>query len=224
MSLVDIIGPVMVGPSSSHTAGAARIGNLASLCFGKPVVRADIYLRGSFAETAKGHGTDRAIVAGILGIAPDDTRLKDSFEIAAEKGLNFNIFSESVDGAHPNSARLALSAADGSSMNIVGASIGGGAVVIENIDGFDVNISGELPTLVTFHEDVRGVVAKVTSLLDRMDINIATLSLSRKSRSGTASMIIEVDSPFPPGTAEMVLSSSKAIKRAFILPSKGESL
>jgi len=224
MSLVDIIGPVMVGPSSSHTAGAARIGNLASLCFGKPVARADIYLRGSFADTAKGHGTDKAIVAGVLGMAPDDIRLKDSFRIADERGVAFNILSETVDGAHPNSARLVLSSSDGSSMSIVGTSIGGGAVILENIDGFDVKVSGELPTLVTFHDDVRGVVARVTSLIDKMGMNIATLSLSRKSKSGTASMIIEVDLPFPNGTAEMVLSSSPAIKRAFILPSKGDSL
>lgn len=222
MSLGEIIGPVMVGPSSSHTAGAARIGNLAVSCFGKSVVRADIYLRGSFASTATGHGTDKAILAGILGMAPDDINLKNSFHIAHERGLVYSFNSEHIDGAHPNSARLVLWSDDGSSMEIEGVSIGGGAVVIEKIDGFDVRISGDLPTLVTFHEDIHGIVAKVTALLSEMKINIASLVLSRKSRSGQASMVIELDSAISEDMLERILASSNAIARAFVLPVKGD--
>jgi L-serine dehydratase len=222
MSLGEIIGPVMVGPSSSHTAGAARIGSLAASCFGKTVVRAEIYLRGSFASTAKGHGTDKAILAGILGMAPDNIDLKNSFQIADGKGLAYSFHSEHMDGAHPNSARLVLWSGDGASMEIEGASVGGGAVVIEKIDGFAVRISGDLPTLVTFHEDVHGVVAKVTALLAEMKINIASLVLSRKSRSGQASMVIELDSAISEDMLKRILSSSNAIARAFVLPVKGD--
>ena len=224
MSLGDIIGPVMVGPSSSHTAGAARLGKLARACFDGTLNRAEIYLRGSFSDTGKGHGTDRAIIAGLLGMAPDDIRLKDSFELAFDKGFDFLILSETVDGAHPNSVRLVLYGNEGISMEIVGASVGGGSVLIQEIDGFRVNISGELPVLVTFHEDVHGVAAKVTALLAEMKINIAGLTLSRKSRSGLASMVIEVDDVLPPGIVNRILASTKAIQRAFILPLKGDEL
>lgn len=222
MSLADIIGPVMIGPSSSHTAGAARLGNIARSCFGGPVVRAEIYLRGSFSDTGKGHGTDRALVAGLLGMAPDDIRLKNSFEIADETGFKFDLLAEEVDGAHPNSARFVLYGRENSSMEITGASIGGGAVVVSEIDGFKVNITGELPALITFHEDVHGVVASVTALLAEMKINIATLTLSRKSRSGQASMVIEVDHVLPIGTVDRICSSNNAIRRAFTLPLEGD--
>jgi L-serine dehydratase len=220
ISLGDIIGPVMIGPSSSHTAGAARLGKLAAVCLGIKVKSVNIYLRGSFQKTSRGHGTDRALVGGLLGMSPDDPGIRDAFAKAEAAGLSFRFLSEDVDGAHPNSARFVMIGVDGKEMEVIGASTGGGAVVIQEIDGFKVGIKGEYPTLVTFHDDVKGVVASVTSMLAAADINIAFLGLSRKSRSGTASMVIEMDNPLPSSEVERIMQENVAIKRAFMIDAR----
>lgn len=198
MLISDIIGPVMVGPSSSHTAGAVRIGNIGLRLLGTKVERADIGLHGSFLATGRGHGTDKAIVAGLLGIAVDDERIPESFEIAGEQGMNFDI--NGVDlgpDLHPNSARLILTGTNGKKIELIASSIGGGRIRVNEIDGIQVNFSGELPTLIVHNEDKPGYVAEVTSILEAESVNIATLQLNRSKRGGYAVMVIECDQEVP---------------------------
>lgn len=200
MGFLDIIGPVMIGPSSSHTAGAARLAKLAARCWGDaPFSSVTVYLRGSFASTSAGHGTDKALVAGLMGLEPDDPGIRTALITAKEKNFPYRFEKENVDGAHPNSARFVFAGADGSSMEIVGASVGGGAVELQEIDGFPVKITGELPALVIFHRDVHGVVAAVAALLAERKINIASMTLGRKSRGGMASLVAELDMDGAPG-------------------------
>lgn len=221
MSLLDVIGPVMVGPSSSHTAGAARLGWLARQCWGRPVTKVDLFLRGSFAATYWGHGTDRALAAGLLGFAPDDSRIPKALEIAREQGLDITLFSEEVDGAHPNSVRFTFRNDEGVSMDVIGASIGGGAVELRSIDGFSLSVSGEMPCLVTFHRDQRGVVAAVAGELARLGVNIATMNLHRQGRGEIAAMVIEIDDSLDNGAAREILAVHPALERVLLLPRSG---
>lgn len=200
MGFTDIIGPVMIGPSSSHTAGAARLARLASACWGRePLKEVVVFLRGSFAFTSKGHGTDKAIVAGLLGMLPDDPGIRNAPDIARERNFSYRFDRDEIEGVHPNSARFRFTGLDGRSLEVVGASIGGGAVELQEIDGFKVQISGELPTLVTFHRDTHGVVAAVAALMASRKINIASMTLHRKTRGGFASLVAEMDLSGTPG-------------------------
>ncbi|MEA3508324.1 MAG: L-serine ammonia-lyase, iron-sulfur-dependent subunit beta, partial [Synergistota bacterium] len=213
----EVIGPVMIGPSSSHTAGAARLGLLARTCWGKEPFSASVHLHGSFATTGRGHGTNKALLAGLMGMKPDDPRIRDAFAEAEKRGLEYEFHDEEKDGAHPNSARFVFRSSDGQrEMEITGASLGGGAVRIEEIDGFSLNISGTLPTVVTFHKDSPGVVSVVASVLTGRGVNIATLSLARQVRGGLASMAIEMDGVFP-DMAETVLASHPSLIRAILV-------
>ncbi len=221
VSLLDVIGPVMVGPSSSHTAGAARLGWLACKCWGRPVKRVELFLRGSFSATYWGHGTDRALAAGLLGYAPDDARIPKALEIAREEGLVLSFYSETVDGAHPNSVRFRFHDQENRSMEIIGASIGGGAVEIVAIDGFRLSVSGELPCLVTFHRDLPGVVAAVATELARLEVNIATMNLHRQGRGEIAAMVIEMDESLDGPVAQSVLAVHPALERILMLPTAG---
>ncbi len=195
MPLTEIIGPVMIGPSSSHTAGAARLGRLALACWGEDPCPETLIFRPFI---SKARETDRALVAGLLGMAPDDMRLRNALSIAKELQFNYRFDVEEVDGAHPNSARFVFTGKDNRTLEVIGASIGGGAVELQEIDGFKVSVSGELPSLITIHRDTHGVVAAITKLFAEMEINIATLSLYRKSKGGMASLVIELDLPSPP--------------------------
>ena len=194
MPIWDIIGPVMIGPSSSHTAGAVRLGRMALLCNSRPIEKVDIYMRGSFASTGKGHGTDKALVAGLLGLTPDDTDVRRSFELAEERGLDYTFHEENLDGAHPNSVRFVITNPEGQK-EIIGSSVGGGAINVEEMDGFKIGVSGTLPVLIIVNRDIHGVVGAVTSCLSNHDINIATMKLNRNARGGLATMVIELDSP-----------------------------
>lgn len=193
MNIFDIIGPVMVGPSSSHTAGAVRIGRISGKLLGEEVKEAEIYLHGSFLATGKGHGTDRALVAGLLGMEVDDERIPHSFEIAEERGLRFTIEGISLPEAHPNSVKLILTGASGRKVETIAASIGGGRISIREIDGLTADFSAEYPTLVVRNLDEPGHVVKVASLLGERHINIATMKVFRNERGGRAVMVIEVD-------------------------------
>ncbi|MBQ8821081.1 MAG: L-serine ammonia-lyase, iron-sulfur-dependent subunit beta [Lachnospiraceae bacterium] len=195
MSLFDILGPVMVGPSSSHTAGAVRIGYIARVLLGCKPVSADLALHGSFAATGKGHGTDRALVAGLLGMKPDDMRIPDSFRIAKEEDLAFSFEEVQIPGAHPNTVLIFLRGEDGKELEVQASSIGGGRIMINKIDGIDVNCSGELPTLIIHNLDQPGLVAKVTTRLSEKNINVATMQIFRDKRGGFAVMVIETDQP-----------------------------
>lgn len=203
MNIFDMIGPVMIGPSSSHTAGAARLGYLAGRLLGQPPGRADIYLYGSFAKTYKGHGTDKAIIAGILGMRPDDERLADSFSVAKRQKLDFTFLpAEGVPGTgagHPNTVKIVLYGRQIPkqetihTVSMVGASIGGGSVSISNINDMPVSISGQYDCLTVMHNDTPGTIAAVTEMIARHGINICNISLSRQERGGLACMTIEID-------------------------------
>jgi L-serine dehydratase len=202
ISVFDIIGPIMVGPSSSHTAGAVRLGQVARAILGSQPLEALIELHGSFAQTGQGHGTDRGIVAGLLGLATDDPGLRQSFELAQQAGLTFRF--ETVDlgeDAHPNSARLTVSDA-ARTVQIVGSSIGGGMVKIDEVDGYQVSFGCEYDTLLVLAEDRPGTINQVTGWLARQKINIAFLRVERDKRGGDAIMIIETDHMVDPQILE----------------------
>lgn len=197
MNIFDIIGPVMVGPSSSHTAGAVRIGFVSRKLLGEPVKEAQILLYGSFLATGKGHGTDRALIAGLLGMQPDDERVPFSFEEAKKAGMKFMFGNANLKEAHPNSVILKLNGESGKRMEILAASLGGGRMKICRIDGMEANFCAEYPTLIVQNMDQPGCVASVTSMLSELEINIATLQLYRDSRGGSAVMVVECDREIP---------------------------
>lgn len=197
MNLFDILGPVMVGPSSSHTAGAVRIGYIASRLLQDKLIKAEIYLHGSFATTGAGHGTDKALIAGLLGMKPDDIRIPDSFQIAKEQGLSFSFGNKTIKDAHPNTALLLLTGESGRTLEVQAASIGGGRIMIQKLDGIEVNFSSEKPTLIVHNLDQPGHVAEVTSMLSHKSVNIATMQLYRDKRGGYAVMVLETDQGIP---------------------------
>jgi L-serine dehydratase len=197
VSLLDIIGPVMVGPSSSHTAGACRLGLLARCLVGGTPQRARIELHGSFARTGEGHGTDKAIVGGLMGFRPDDERLRDAPQIAEREGLLYR-FEKTTLGeegsVHPNTVRITVERGDREAV-MVGSSLGAGRVLVTEIDGYPVEVTGSYHTIVLVAEDVRGSVARIAGVLADEGLNIATLRLTRKERGGDAFMVIEIDEP-----------------------------
>ncbi len=195
VSLLDIIGPVMVGPSSSHTAGACRLGLLARCLVGGTPQRARIELHGSFARTGEGHGTDKAIAAGLMGFRPDDERIRDALDIAEREGLQYGFEKTKLgdeDVMHPNSVRISVERGDRTSV-MMGSSLGAGRILVTQIDGFPVEVHGNYHTIVLVAEDVRGSVARIATILADIGLNIATLRLTRKERGGDAFMVIELD-------------------------------
>ena len=212
MNLYDIIGPVMVGPSSSHTAGAVKIGYVSRKLMAQPIVKAQILLYGSFLATGKGHGTQIAIVAGLLGMKTDDSRIPESFQLAKEAGMEISFGEAELKDAHPNSAQLILTGADGKELEIVGESIGGSRINIASIDGLSANFSGDYPTLIVHNLDQPGHVAEVTSMLSHKSVNIATMQLYRADRGGHAVMVIECDQEVP-GESIQWLSHLEGIEK-----------
>ena len=194
---MDIISPIMVGPSSSHTAGAARIGKYALNILGAKPVKADIYFSGSFAKTYKGHGTDKAIVAGILGMDTDDPGIKYSFETAEHRGLEFAFHTGEIENAHPNTAFIVLTSESGKTVEVQGASVGGGNIVITKINGTEVEITGKFTTMIVLHRNIPGMISDVTRVLAQNGINIGKFDLRRNPRGGKGVMIIELDSDVP---------------------------
>ena len=189
----DIVGPVMIGPSSSHTAGAVRLGLMARKILGEEAVRAEINLHGSFARTYRGHGTDKALIAGILGFAPEDERIREALQIARGHGLEFNFQTVNLEEAHPNTAVIYLVGRSGRTARVRGASVGGGNIMISNIDGYQVELTGQYPALITIHHDCPGVITRVTQILAHAAVNIAFMRVSRQNRGETAMMIMELD-------------------------------
>lgn len=197
MNSFDIIGPVMVGPSSSHTAGAVKIGNIARKLLGASVKKADIFFHGSFLATGKGHGTDRALIAGLLGFPVDDSRIPDSFHYAREAGMEYVMSGIDLGDVHPNTVRLHLWGDEGRNMKVTAASVGGGAIKVTEIDGLPANFSGDYPTLIVNNLDQPGHVTEITSMLSHKSINIATMQLYRSSKGGTAVIVLECDQEVP---------------------------
>ena len=185
----------MVGPSSSHTAGACRLGLLARCLVGGTPERATVELHGSFARTGEGHGTDKAIVGGLMGFRPDDERLRTALEIAEREGLDYRFekttLGEEAD-VHPNTVRITVERGDRRAV-MTGSSLGAGRVLVTDIDGYPVEVTGNLHTIVLVAEDVRGSVARIAGVLAEHELNIATLRLTRKERGGDAFMVIEID-------------------------------
>ena len=216
MALYNIIGPIMVGPSSSHTAGAVRIGLMARTLLKEEPVFGEILLHGSFAKTGEGHGTNKAIVAGLLGMKPDDVRIPDSYEIAKEQGFSFSIGTTTIKNAHPNTVLIKLKGANGREIEVQSSSVGGGSIMVNKIDGIDVNFSGESPTLIVHNIDQPGHVAEVTSMLSHKSVNIATMQLFRDHRGGYAVMVIETDSEIPEESIEWLRHLEGVIKVTYL--------
>ncbi|GBF12203.1 L-serine ammonia-lyase, iron-sulfur-dependent subunit beta [Tepidibacillus infernus] len=193
-SVFDIIGPVMIGPSSSHTAGAARIGRVARSIFGRMPKKAIITLYGSFANTYKGHGTDVAIVGGLLDFDTYDNRIVDSLVIAKDFGIDVQFVISEEEADHPNTAKIHLED-DHNSLEVTGISIGGGKAEITEINGFKIKVSGNVPSLIVIHEDRFGVIASVSNVLSLFEINIGYMEVARKEKGSTALMVIETDQP-----------------------------
>ena len=193
MDLFDILGPVMVGPSSSQTAGAVRIGLMARTLLGAPPVEAAIHLHGSFAETGPGHGTDRALVDGLLGMQPDDLRIPRAAREAEKAGLTVTIDTVDLREAHPNTAVLSLRAANDKRLEMQACSLGGGRIMVNKLDGIEVSFTGAFNTLVVRGRDVNGVVSGVTSILYQVGVNVANMSVCRPKRGADLLMVIEVD-------------------------------
>ena len=204
INIFDMMGPVMVGPSSSHTAGAARIGNMGRTLLGEEVARADIGLYGSFAETGFGHGTDRALLAGLLGMKPDDLRIPNAYEEANRAGMAYSFRTVELRDAHPNTALLELTGKSGKQLTLQASSIGGGAIVVNKIDGIDVNFTGDFNTLIVRNQDESGSVAAITSILSQVHINVANMSVNRHRRGGDALMVIETDQHIKPRQVEFL--------------------
>ena len=204
INIFDMMGPVMVGPSSSHTAGAARIGNMGRTLLGEEVARADIGLHGSFAETGFGHGTDRALLAGLLGMKPDDLRIPNAYEEANRAGMAYSFRTVELRDAHPNTALLELTGKSGKKLTLQASSIGGGAIVVNKIDGIDVNFTGDFNTLIVRNQDESGSVAAITSILSQVHINVANMSVNRHRRGGDALMVIETDQHIKPRQVEFL--------------------
>ena len=197
MNIFDIIGPVMVGPSSSHTAGAVRIGYVSRKLLGEPVRSVKLLLYGSFLATGKGHGTDRALIAGLLGMQPDDERVPFAFEEADRVGMAFEFGEANLKEAHPNSVVLQMTGESGKELEVIAASLGGGRMKICKLDGMEANFCAEYPTPIVQNLDKPGCVATVTTMLSERGINIATLQLYRDSRGGDAVMAVECDREVP---------------------------
>lgn len=203
-----MIGPVMIGPSSSHTAGVVRIGRVARRLLGDTPEQADIIFYNSFARTYEGHGSDRAIVAGLLDYKTDDTRIKEALDIAASQGLKYTF--KSIGNAstlHPNTIRLSLHKT-GRVVEVVGESKGGGLINIAEVNGFKADFSASLHTLVITARDVKGSIAFISDVLAHDDCNIATMSVSRKGRNDVACLVIEMDSGLKPVTLQYLRSLS----------------
>lgn len=194
MSIFEIMGPAMIGPSSSHTAGAARLGRMAKLLFAEKIDKAVVKLHGSFADTASGHGTDRAIIGGLLGFLPDDERLKNSFALAEEAGLDFSIEEVKLREVHPNTALIELYNKElDKELEMIGSSVGGGRIEVTAINGSSVKLTGRMPTLWILHKDRPGEIAIITSILGEHEINIAFMQVYRNRKGDVGSSIIEVD-------------------------------
>lgn len=202
-SVFEIIGPVMIGPSSSHTAGAVRLGQLARRIFGMQPEEIRVQFYGSFAQTYRGHATDVAVVAGLLDLDTDDPRIPDALSLAAQQGMEVAFSPEQAVPTHPNTVGMVLTAED-TSFQVVGVSLGGGLVQITEVDGFSLRLSGESPALLIFHRDAYGAVASVTQLLAGQRVNINHMEVSRSDRGKLALMVIETDERVEPDLLRLI--------------------
>lgn len=188
--IFDVMGPIMIGPSSSHTAGAVKIANTALYIAGEGFTKVEFILYGSFAKTYKGHGTDKALLAGIMGFLPDDERIRDSFEIAEKNGIHYEFRIEGGHTIHANTVKIILSYEDGSVSEIIGASIGGGNIVITNINGIEIEFNSKYPTILLKYKEQLGIIAKISSYLSEHNYSIAGIETTKEEDSVT--MVIDL--------------------------------
>ncbi len=217
--IFDILGPIMVGPSSSHTAGANRIGNMSRIIMGRPFKKVKFYLHGSFAKTSVGHGTDKALLAGVMGLRPDDERLPSSFELAKKAGIQFEFIEKDLGYQHPNTAKVEFHLEDNTIFYVIGSSVGGGNILITNINGTEVEFSGNNPTILIRNKDTKGVIAHISTVLSIAEVNIATMSVVRKDNIAT--MVIEIDSYIDENLIEKINTSEDIVYIAGINPIEG---
>lgn len=217
-SIFDIVGPNMIGPSSSHTAGAARIGIAARKIAQNDVDSVVFYLHGSFAQTYKGHGTDRALVGGILGFGPEDERIRKSFDIAKENGINFEFIKKNLgQDFHPNTVKIEIKKSTGEILSVTGSSIGGGNMKIVDINGFNVEFTGEYHTLMVKQWDKPGAAAHITNCLAKHEINIAFMNIYREEKGNNAFTIIKADDTINEKVVEDIKSNQNLIQEAIIV-------
>ncbi|MCT4621435.1 MAG: L-serine ammonia-lyase, iron-sulfur-dependent subunit beta [Marinisporobacter sp.] len=216
-SAFDVIGPRMIGPSSSHTAGAARLGKVARRICGAEVKKVIFVLHGSFAKTYRGHGTDKALVAGILGMEPEDKGLRQSMELAKKKGLDYQFVEGDLGDVHPNTVRFIMIDEAGNESEVVGSSIGGGNIKVTKINGLDVEFTGEYPTLIIRQFDIPGVIAKVTKIMSQVEINIAFMRVFRQNKGKDAFMMIETDHSIPKEIIEKVKAIGDEIRHVYLI-------
>lgn len=216
-SAFEIIGPKMVGPSSSHTAGAARLARVASKLVKGDIERVELHLHGSFAKTYRGHGTDRALMAGLLGMKEDDENLKNSLQIAKDKGIEFTFIEDDLGDVHPNTVKFIIHQTDGDDVELMGSSIGGGNIKVIEINGMKLEFVGQYPTLITKHLDSPGVVSRITKILADHQINIAFMSVYRQDKGHDALMVIESDDKLEEELVGAIKNSSENIKEVYII-------
>ncbi len=216
MQLLNILGPVMIGPSSSHTAGAARIGRIALRLLGEPVARAEIYFHGSFAKTGSGHGTDRAIVGGLMDMDTSDERLRKSIRLAKESGMEIEFKTINLKDAHPNSVKLNLVGETGRKLEMVAASVGGGSVEVTELNGMSISFDGTAHTLIISQHDAPGIIASVSSMMAGASVNISAMRVAREAIGKEAIMIMELDN-LPDPAIISALKSMKYITGATML-------
>lgn len=217
-SVFDILGPVMIGPSSSHTAGAARIGKIARELADKDFNGVSFYLHGSFAKTYKGHGTDKALVAGILGMEPSDERIKHSFELAEKNNIQIEFLEEDLGYVHPNTVKIVFHYEDKEDFYVIGSSVGGGNVTITNINGNEVSFTGDYPTILVKYKDRKGVISEISTILAKHHMNIATMNVTRENKIAT--MVMELDNPITDKIEEEISSIDEIIYITTINPIK----
>lgn len=217
MNILDIVGPIMIGPSSSHTAGVVRIGQITNkICGGIPC-SATITFYGSFSKTYRGHGSDRAIIGGLLGFNPWDENIRNSLNIANDRGLDYSFLTSNIITSHPNTIKLEVFR-DDIITTIIGVSIGGGNILIKNINGLDLEINCDKNTVLINHFDHKGVVMEVSKVLFDNNINIATMNVYREEKKGKAIMVIEIDEDI---STEIIyiLSRQKFVNKSILIPS-----
>lgn len=219
-SIFDVIGPIMVGPSSSHTAGANKIASIARRFISGKLVKVVFYLHGSFSKTFRGHGTDKALLGGILGFDSDDLRIRNSYNIADEMKLDYKFVHEDIVGAHPNTVKIAMTNNKDEFVEVIGKSVGGGAVRINEINGISVDFGGDYPTIITHHRDRKGILSEITAEIAKRKYNIATVNLSRSARGKDAFMIVECDEHVDIQLKNDLLEQIDGISNVFIINNK----
>ena len=217
-SVFDIIGPRMTGPSSSHTAGAVRLGYIARRIIGAEIESVRFTLYGSFAETGRGHGTDKALIAGILGFMPDDLRIRSAYKFARDEGMAVDFVYSDEHVEHPNTVKIEAVDVNGRETEVVGRSIGGGNILITEINGLEVEVTGDYPTLIIQHHDVPGVISDVSRVLAQLNVNIAYMKVFRHGRGDTdAYMIIESDNPVTPDMQAIIRRLCPAVNELMVI-------